>query len=71
MPAARKPADDTETPDETPEPKRSGREAYVAVDAISWRPHPLPRGTEVSEILPADVLEACLADGRVTREPPE
>ena len=44
--------------------------AYVAVDALSWRPHPLPRGTEVSGILPADVIEARLADGSLSRERP-
>ena len=43
---------------------------YVAVDALSWRPHPLPRGTEVSGILPADVIEARLADGSLSRERP-
>ena len=55
-----------------PAPSRSKpRKAYVAVDSLSWRPHPLPRGTEVSELLPAEVIEACLADGRVTHDAPE
>lgn len=49
---------------------KHGGEIYVNVDRLSWRPHPLPRGTEVSRVLPAGVIEQCLADGRLTREKP-
>lgn len=54
--------------------KHTGK-AYVNVDLLSGE-FPdgrklLPRGTEVSDLLNDDVLEACLADGRVTRDAPE
>lgn len=52
-------------------PRQSSTKAYVDVDLLSWRARPLPRGTEVSDILPKDVVDACLADGRLTREAPE
>jgi hypothetical protein len=54
-----------------PERQRTGRELYVAVDSLSWRPHPLPRGTEVQDLLPSDVLEHCLERGTVSREHPD
>ena len=50
--------------------KPSSRKAYVACDLLSWRPHPLPKGTEVSEILPEDVLEDLIERGDVTHEAP-
>lgn len=49
----------------------AGNGVYVVVDSLSWRPHPLPRGTEVSELLPAHVIERGLAHGTLSRTRPE
>lgn len=50
------------------------RKAYAACH-LSWCPqgerHLFKPGTEVQGHLPADVLQACLADGRVTYDAPE
>lgn len=47
------------------------RKAYVVVDLLSHRPHPLPRGTEVSELLEPDHLKHCLETGTVSHDPPD
>lgn len=63
--------DGSEPPAAAEKPRSKGREVYVACESLSWRPHPLAYGTEVSELLPGELIETLLEDGRLTREPPE
>lgn len=58
-------------------PADLSRKAYAAVEGLTFNPanrahwRTFNIGDEVQDVLPADVLAACLRNGDVTLEPPD